>query len=243
MIQLAVSLAVLTPARVFAPPYLWYIPVGAVLHIALVAFLFWRAKDFRHTVTGAPFRRVNLACHLTLFRFSCAPTILLLAVGVSRGHVSGVPLVILVAAAFLSDFLDGQAARRLNQTTEIGKYLDSSTDYAVLIVLSVAFLIMSVTPAWYFTVLMVRLVGFTVAMAVLARVQGEVSAETTFLGKAAIFSAMTTYAFELARYAGIRGIGNDTVVLVIELVSAAVLAASMIDKAIYLVRKFRTARQ
>lgn len=242
LFQLAIWLVVVPRELLGRGPYVWFYLAAVLTHIGLAAALFWRRRDFRHTRTHETLSRVNLACHLTLFRLSCSPTILFLAVGASRGEIAGVALVAVVAAAFLSDLLDGQVARRLDQTTEIGAYLDSSTDYAVLIVLSVAFVILTITPLWYFLVLMFRLGGFAVAMIILTISRREVHPDTTFLGKAAVFSAMVTYAFELARYAGVRGLGSNTVVFVIEVASAAVLVVSVVDKLIYLVREVRPTR-
>jgi len=241
LIQCVIWVFSVSPAVATSHAYVWYFPICAALHIGMAGFLWWRQGDFRHTRTREMLPSVNAACHLTLLRLSCVPTILFLAIAVAQSDASGIILVVVVAVAFLSDFLDGQVARRLDQTTDIGAYLDSSTDYAVLIVLSVAFVILKITPVWYFAILMGRLIGFAIAMLVLTKVQGEVSADTTFLGKAAVFSAMTAYGFELARYANLAVLGNSTLVLVVEIASAAILAISVIDKFLYLVRKFRAA--
>ena len=243
VIYLAIQAAIVVISIGLSPalhrPFVWFLPATVGLHAAMGIFLLYRRSDLRHTETGEAFSAINGATHLTLLRLSFTPTILLLAVAVSDGYRVGPVLIGVVVAAFLSDFLDGQVARRLNQTTEMGKYLDSSTDYAVLLVLAVALVVLGITPVWYFGVLTFRLVGFAVAMVFLTRVQGHVRAETTFLGKAAIFSAMTTYAFEIAGYVGLRGIGDPRVVLVVEIVSAAIVGVSMIDKWIYLRRRFR----
>ena len=241
LIQCLVWVFSVSPSAAMNRPYVWYFPISALLHIGMAGFLWWRSVDFRHTTTRESLPAVNAACHLTLLRLSCVPTILFLAIALARTDVSGIVLIAVVAVAFLSDFFDGQVARRLNQTTDIGAYLDSSTDYAVLIVLSIAFVIMKVTPVWYFGILMGRFVGFAIAMAILTKVQGKVDAETTFLGKAAVFAAMTAYAFELARYVNLAVLGGATLVLVIEIASATILGVSAIDKSIYLVRKFRAA--
>ncbi len=243
LIQCVIWVATVGPAVATENPYLWFFPIAAGLHVVMAAFLLWRWEDFRHSKTQQLLPRVNLACHLTLFRLSSVPTILFLAMGVANEQASGVVLVVVVAVAFLSDFVDGQVARRLDQTTNTGAYLDSSTDYAVLIILSVSFVIMGITPVWYFAILMGRLIGFALAMGIFARIQGKVSAETTFLGKAAVFSAMAAYAFELAGYAGIPALGHGTVVLVVELVSATILVISVADKYRYLVKRFRTLKE
>ncbi|MBU8913255.1 MAG: CDP-alcohol phosphatidyltransferase family protein [Spirochaetales bacterium] len=241
LIQCLLWVLSVSPSVAMSRSYAWYFPTSALLHLGMAGFLWWRSIDFRHTTTREPLPAVNAACHLTLFRLSCVPTILFLAIAVAQSEASGVILVVVVAVAFVTDFFDGQVARRLNQTTDIGAYLDSSTDYAVLIVLSIAFVIMKVTPIWYFGILMGRLIGFAIAMAILTKVQGKVDAETTFLGKAAVFAAMTVYAFELARYVNLAVLGDATLVLVVEIASAIILGVSVVDKYVYLVRKFRAA--
>ena len=238
-IQVGIVFLSLGPASALSRPFVWFMPAGLGLHAAMAIFLLARRSDLRHTRTGEQYSAINGATHLTLIRLSFTPTILLLAVAVNNGYRLGPVLIAVVVAAFVSDFFDGQVARRMDQTTEMGRYLDSSTDYAVLLVIAVALVILGITPLWYFGVLIFRLVGFAVAMALLTRVQGYVRAETTFLGKAAVFSAMTTYAFEIAGYVGLRFVGDPQVVMIIEIVSAAILGVSMIDKSIYLVRRFR----
>lgn len=241
LIQCLVWVFTVSAAVAISRPYAWFFPASAALHIGMAGFLRWRAVDFRHTRTREQLSAINTACHLTLFRLSCVPTILFLAITVAQLGVGGTILIVVVIVAFLSDFLDGQVARRFDQTTDIGKYLDSSTDYAVLIVLAIASVIMKITPFWYFGILIGRLAGFSIAMLILARVQGSISAETTLLGKAAIFGAMATYAFEIARYTNLVVLGGDVLVLVIEIASATVLIASAVDKSVYLVRKFHAA--
>lgn len=239
-LQSLIWVLVVSPSVAVMPPYVWFFASSAFLHIGIALFFLWRETDFRHTKTREPLRRVNAACHLTLFRLSCGPTLLFIAIAVDAGKASAVTLVVLAALAFLSDFFDGQVARRLNQTTDIGAYLDSSTDYAVLLVLSIAFVIIGMMPLWYFALLVVRFVGFAAAMGILSRRHGSLVAETTFLGKAAVFSAMTACAFELAGYAGLPVIGEARVVEIVEFASAAVLLVSIVDKVLYLRRRFRS---
>lgn len=60
---------------------------------------------------------------LTGFRFICAPLLLLLA---WQGHATA--FLLLLAAAFLSDALDGMTARLTGQVTQFGAVLDSWAD-------------------------------------------------------------------------------------------------------------------
>jgi CDP-diacylglycerol--glycerol-3-phosphate 3-phosphatidyltransferase len=69
---------------------------------------------------------VNIPNLLSLLRLVAAPVLLLLAAG-------GRPTVylVLLAAALLSDAVDGFLARRLGQTSELGARLDSLGDFAI----------------------------------------------------------------------------------------------------------------
>ncbi len=63
---------------------------------------------------------------LTYFRFVAAPFLLWLA-----WSDKGDAFLILLAATFLSDALDGLAARLLNQQSELGAFLDSAGDLLI----------------------------------------------------------------------------------------------------------------
>ncbi|MFZ2313365.1 MAG: CDP-alcohol phosphatidyltransferase family protein, partial [Methylobacter sp.] len=67
--------------------------------------------------------RLTLPNLLTGFRFVAAPVLLWLA-----WHGHGIAFMILLAVAFLSDMLDGLAARLTGQVTQFGATLDSWAD-------------------------------------------------------------------------------------------------------------------
>jgi CDP-diacylglycerol--glycerol-3-phosphate 3-phosphatidyltransferase len=67
--------------------------------------------------------RLTLPNLLTGFRFVAAPVLLWLA-----WHGHGIAFMILLAVAFLSDMLDGMAARLTGQVTQFGATLDSWAD-------------------------------------------------------------------------------------------------------------------
>jgi CDP-diacylglycerol--glycerol-3-phosphate 3-phosphatidyltransferase len=69
---------------------------------------------------------------LTCFRFACAPVLLLLA---WQGHATA--FLLLLAAAFLSDALDGAIARLTGQATPFGAVLDSWADMFTYLVVAV----------------------------------------------------------------------------------------------------------
>jgi phosphatidylglycerophosphate synthase len=67
--------------------------------------------------------RLTLPNLLTAFRFVAAPVLLWLA-----WHGYGVTFMILLAVAFMTDFLDGLAARLTGQVSQFGATLDSWAD-------------------------------------------------------------------------------------------------------------------
>jgi CDP-diacylglycerol--glycerol-3-phosphate 3-phosphatidyltransferase len=69
---------------------------------------------------------VNLPNLLSLLRLVAAPVLLLLA---AAGRPTA--YLVLLAAALLSDAVDGFLARRLGQTSELGARLDSWGDFAI----------------------------------------------------------------------------------------------------------------
>src|SRR5208283_5118099 len=96
-------------------------------------------------------------------------------------------------------------------------------------------------PLWFLLLVLARLVLFAVGMALLALREGKAEPRSTFVGKVSIFSLMVLYAMEIARLFSVPWIGNATVVMVASYVVAAIVIASMIDKAIFLGRRFSVA--
>ena len=211
--------------------------ISAAYHGLLTLFLFLRSGDFRVEGSREPLTRVNLATTLTFVRLSSLPTVVFLVIEAERTPL--LPVVLpLLAVVFLTDLFDGLAARRQGQVTFLGKYLDSTSDYLMIIAVSVLFYHFRLMPTWFFVLIMVRLILFAAAMAVLAVRQGKATPVATFLGKASIFATMVLYVLELAERLGVPVIGNVTVVRVFEYLVAAVIVVSMVDKAIFLARMF-----
>jgi cardiolipin synthase len=94
---------------------------------------------------------ITLPNALTAFRFVCAPVLLALAY---QGYAAA--FLLLLAAAFLSDALDGIIARLTNQVTHFGAVLDSWAD--MITYLTVA------TASWWLWPEMVRREALYVAM-------------------------------------------------------------------------------
>ena len=176
--------------------------------------------------------RVNTANKLTIFRLSAAPTIVFLVIW-SRDFKTLVVLIALTAAAFLTDLVDGRISRRRGEITRIGRYLDSSSDYAVLIVISIAFLWFGLIETWFLAAVMVRLGVQFVFMASLVIIHGHVEPRTSFLGKAAVFAVMVVYGAVLTRL--IQPIEElaTTVTIALEIAASVILAVSLVEKCVF----------
>ena len=130
-----------------------------------------------------------------------------------------------ICLVFITDFLDGIMARRRKEITFVGRYLDSTSDYLMIIAVSVIFLHFRLIPLWFFVLILCRLILFAFGMAVLALREGKADPVATFLGKASIFATMVLYVLEIAEQFGVPWIGNHLVVRIMEWVVAGVIVA------------------
>ncbi len=217
--------------------FLLYIAIILVYHLGLTVFLYSRREDFRVEGADAPLPRVNLSNTLTFGRLSSIATILFLIIEASSAPLLPV-LLPLISLVFVTDFLDGIIARRRKQVTFVGRYLDSTSDYLMIIAVSIIFLHYRLVPVWFFVLILARLILFAFGMGVLALREGKADPVATFLGKTSIFATMVLYVLEIAELFDVPVIGNHVVVRVMEWVVAAIIVASVADKAVFLGRRF-----
>jgi phosphatidylglycerophosphate synthase len=211
--------------------------INAAFHAALALILISRIMDFRIEGTEPLLEKVNASNVLTIVRLSSIPTALFLILLSRRLQLLPVALPYLFAV-FITDFFDGMIARARKEITMVGRYLDSVSDYLILIATTIVFFAFSLIPAWFFVLILARLVIFAVFMAVAAVKLGRPTPIATFLGKASIFSTMLLYLLETAEYFAIPVIGYPLVVRIFEIVAAAVIVASFFDKALFLRKLF-----
>lgn len=235
--QVAIVVGVYLAYRVPAGRLVLPLAVIAAFHAGLAAFLLWRWADFRVEGSETPLARVNPPNVITLGRLSSIPTVLFLVLLARERPVLPVALPFL-SLVFASDFVDGILARRGGGITFVGRYLDSSSDYLLIIAISIVYLVEGMIPAWFFWLLMARLVLFAAGMAWAALRQGAVKPVATFLGKASIFATMVLYAMEAAERFGVPWVGDPRVVRIIEYAVAGIVVASLADKAFFLKRLF-----
>ena len=146
-------------------------------------------------------------------------------------------LVIFVSVAFLTDLLDGFLARTLKMGTQLGKLLDSSTDYVILFSLTVVLGFSGVLPVYLLVFILIRL-GFQVGGVLWIQLAyGRQYVETTFLGKASLFVLMVLFAVEILVFLRLPGWEGYWAINSLEIFSAATMVVSTIDKALFFWRK------
>jgi len=91
---------------------------------------------------------------------------------------------VLLGVIGTTDWIDGYLARRLDQVTELGKFLDPLADRIAVVVAVVAGLIVDVLPQWFAIALIAREVVIGIG-AFYGWRSGVTKLEVRFLGKAA----------------------------------------------------------
>lgn len=219
------------------PPSWAFYPISAAIHLAVTAFLIRLRADFVVEPEGRKLESVNLANVITLIRISTLPTLLALILGSIEGR-SLIVVLTLSAAVFITDLLDGFVARSLKQRTLMGRMLDSISDYLVLAVLSIALTRFGLFHAWFFALLAFRLLFQALGMTAFFLARRPVPPRPTLAGKAAVASTMILCG--LAVLGALLGEGFDTAFLVFEIITGAILALSVADKALVFIRHHRT---
>lgn len=243
---LGLTLLQLLLFRVLAPdgaPWAAFL-VGTVLfHVAVGGLLFWRHREFAPVEPAGGERPAGLTLPntLTLVRLSSIPTLtLLLGVGPRPGTV---PILVAIAAGvFLTDLFDGALARRRRQVTPIGGYLDSASDYLVLLALALLLAAKGILPSWLALLLSARLVLHALAMGVLVLRHGLRVARPTTWGKVSVAAAMVLITLELLAHAAaaiVPSAGGAGALLlarglqVAEVATAVLIVISLVDKLRY----------
>jgi len=223
------------------PRFFLYLAITLVYHGLLTTFLLARKDDFHVEGMVSPLVRVNLSNTLTFGRLSSIPTLLFLIIQASSCYL--VPVLLPFACiVFATDFADGVVARRQHQITFVGRYLDSTSDYLMIVAVSTVFFYYGLIPVWFFVLVIARLLLFAFGMAMLALREGKADPVATFMGKASIFATMVLYVMELAQRFHVPVIGNTLVITVTEWVVAAIIVASLADKGTFLRRRFAQTR-
>lgn len=228
--QAAIVATVALVFRINPAGSIWLPIVSLVLHVAMGGILSALRGRFTNVTTGERLTRVNIANILSMIRVSSSPTLLWLVL-LARTYQVAPILVGLAALVFLTDLLDGQISRRTGQVTHIGRYLDSSSDYTVLGVISIALASYELIEAWFFWIVVARFGLQIVAQVVLLVAQRfRLQFRTSFLGKASVFAVMLLFALSLLRLVdGLPGWYPDAFAIG-EYAVATILVVSLVEK-------------
>lgn len=199
----------------------------AVFHIIIAIFLLLLRNDFVSEYTGEKLDRVNKANKITLVRLSTLPTLLFLVIA-AKEHRIRAPLLALVVFIFVTDFLDGYVSRKNHEVTRIGRILDSTSDYLLLIVLSLVFQYYNLIPVWFLVLVLARLAIQVIFMAILTIVKHRVEPKTTWMGKVTIASIMVLYSIKIlgVLIGGLPQWLNTG----LEWIASAIVVVSIVDK-------------
>ncbi len=108
-----------------------------------------------------PVRKMNLKAkndifiipnYISLFRVFMGPVILYM---IAKGE-SGILLISVISFAILTDFLDGMAARKLNQISEAGKIIDPIADKIIVAFVLVGIVLYRDFPLWALVTILTR---------------------------------------------------------------------------------------
>jgi len=138
-------------------------------------------------------RIVTIPNIISIARLAGVPVFLWLVLGV-RTQTGDWWALGLLAAAGVSDWLDGKIARALDQQSRIGELLDPSADRLYIVATVIALAVRSIIGWWLVAALAVREIVLGVVLLLLRR-RGYGPLKVSFVGKAATLSLL--YAFPL----------------------------------------------
>ncbi|MBQ7613045.1 MAG: CDP-alcohol phosphatidyltransferase family protein [Spirochaetaceae bacterium] len=161
-------------------------------HLVIYFYLASHTEAFYKIETTEDLEEINLANTISLFRASAVMPIGYL-IWFSEKRTILICAIIYAVIIFLSDALDGFIARRLHETTHIGKMIDSMCDYALLIFISGLFYEMKILPLWFFLLLFIRLFIQAYGMVKFLALGFPMNPKSTIGGKITIASTMFLY--------------------------------------------------
>ncbi|HUC58321.1 MAG TPA: CDP-alcohol phosphatidyltransferase family protein [Streptosporangiaceae bacterium] len=130
---------------------------------------------------------------ISLARLAGVPVFLWLVLGV-RSQTGDWWALGLLAAAGVSDWLDGKVARAMNQQSQLGELLDPAADRLYIVATIIALAVRSIIGWWLVIVLAARELTLGIALILLRRA-GYEPLKVSFAGKAATLNLL--YAFPL----------------------------------------------
>lgn len=103
--------------------------------------------------------KLTTASKITILRVLLIPVVLILMYSDFSEHMFWAIAAFIIASG--SDFLDGYIARRYNQVSNFGKFLDPLADKMLVISVMIVFVDWSLIPAWVAIIVIVRELAVT----------------------------------------------------------------------------------
>jgi cardiolipin synthase len=116
-----------------------------------------------------------------------------------------------LAVAGASDFVDGFLARKLGQTSELGRFLDPAADRLLTVVVVLGLAWRDIIPWWLVVLLLSRDVVMGIALLWWRR-RGAATPRVTFLGKSATFALYVSLPLSYLAYERWEGVHSFAIV-------------------------------
>lgn len=215
----------------------WFIPISVLIHIITAVTLCLMHEKFYTIHDNRKLHQVNFTNILSVFRISSTPTIAFLILSLDEYQLQ-IAVVILIITVFLSDFLDGKIARKYNQITQIGGYIDSSSDYLILTTFIIILNHYSLISTHFFFIALCRLMLPFIGQISIYIILHKVTFHTSWIGKASIFAMMVYMIVVVCHF--IAALNIDIAVAIFEtIVLLGFVVPAIIAWGIYIFRVFR----
>ena len=157
-----------------------------------------------------------------------------------------IPLCLAFALIEISDLLDGHAARRLKQESELGKVLDPFADSLSRLTYFVAFAGFGILPLWILLILIYRDVGVAYIRVMVSRGNVLMPARTSGKVKAWVYAAagiggVVEFSLGKLGWWPEAGGGIRAAATVLFVLAALVAIWSLMDYGVFFVKNFRKA--
>lgn len=173
---------------------------------------------------------MTIANALTLLRLCLIPMIVVL---IHEGRFALATIVFITAG--ITDALDGYLARKLNQRTKIGAYLDALADKSLIAASFIALLNVHLVPFWLVVLVLFRDLMIVGAVAIAWLLHNPIPIEPLKVSKANTAAQIVAVATTLA----VRGFAIPMPLIMEQILYAVVAALTVISVTAYFAQWFR----
>jgi cardiolipin synthase len=135
---------------------------------------------------------------ISLIRLCCIPYFIHLVFVQDRETAAAVLLAVLGA----TDWIDGWIARRFNQVSAVGKFVDPAADRLLLVVAAVTIIVRDAMPLWFGLLAGLR-EAMVIAGGIVLATKGIKGLEVEYVGKAGAFFLMFSLPLFLVAHSGV----------------------------------------